>query len=336
MRINTILSVCLSCCFLTAGNEVVAQDTLITDNDKYEFSRIRWVGQFPMGGDVESAPGIFKKIGKFFWGKKPVILAKPVAISVKNSNEFFVIDQANGTILSYDKSKDRFVHLLKDLGKFPSLVGLCRLPNNLLAFTDSKLDKIYVIDIKRKTIRELNDELVLDQPTGITYSPSTGEIWVIETASHQVTVLDLNGKRTGKFGQRGMGEGEFNYPTSIWVDENGFAYIVDAMNYRVQIFSPEKKFVAAFGSQGDATGYFARPKGIATDSQGNIYVVDVLFNVVQVFDRSGNLLYYFGGQGRGKGQFWMPAGLFIDEENNIYVADSYNSRIQIFQVINND
>jgi DNA-binding beta-propeller fold protein YncE len=224
----------------------------------------------------------------------------------------------------------------KQFVRFPSLVGICFFPGNKMLFTDSYLNKIFVYNPDKKEIRTLNDSIILDQPTGIAYSEINHEIWVVETRAHYISVLDDKGRRKRTIGKRGVEPGEFNYPTSIWIDKTGKAYVIDALNFRVQIFSKDGDLISFFGENGDGGGNLARPKGIATDSYGNIYIVDALFNTVQIFDISGNFLHAFGSQGKDQGEFWMPSGIYVDDSNYIYVADSYNSRVQVFQFQNGD
>jgi DNA-binding beta-propeller fold protein YncE len=252
-----------------------------------------------------------------------------------NTNNFWVLDQGQETIYEVQKNKLQKPRAIKKKDNFfTSLVGVCSMPNGDILFTDSRLNKVFIIDHDKKKLASLNDTLQFQQPTGIAYSAASGEIWVVETGAHRVSVLGTNGELIKRIGNRGEENGQFNFPTSIWIDKDGDVYIVDAMNFRVQIFHKNGDFVTAFGEEGDASGTFARPKGIATDTYGNIYVADALFHVVQIFDRSGNFLYSFGKQGREKEEFWMPSGIFIDSKNYIYVADSYNSRVQIFQLVN--
>lgn len=299
-----------------------------------EMHSVQWVGQFPMVNKTTKT----KKLGwvsKFLFGKKNDFeIIKPIAILASSPKEFYILDQGSGTIFNIKDNHKKIPKVLKkNKTNFPSLVSFSSIPNYEILFTDSRLNKIYQLNEKEKKLVVLNKTLQLQQPTGIAYSKITNEIWVVETAAHKISILNKNGELIKTLGKRGIGPGEFNFPTDIWIDNFGKAYVVDTMNFRIQIFNKNGEIISIFGEQGNATGYFARPKGIATDSFGNIYVTDVLYHTVQVFDISGNFLYKFGEQGRGKEQFWMPSGIYIDANNFIYVSDSYNSRIQIFKLV---
>jgi DNA-binding beta-propeller fold protein YncE len=262
------------------------------------------------------------------------ILKRPFALLAYHPDSILILDQEAQALFKIEPEKINFPKSLRsDFSSFTSLVGLCKAADGSILFTDSHLKTIYRIPPDLKKIGLLNDSLQLSQPTGIAFSKQKNEIWVVETTAHQIRILDENGVTRKIVGNRGIGQGEFNFPTNIWIDAFGMAYVIDAMNFRIQLFDPDGNFISMFGEAGDASGYLSRPKGIAVDSYGNIYVTDALFHAVQVFDQKGIFLYQFGNQGRKEGEFWMPAGIFIDSNNRIYIADSFNARIQVFQLV---
>ena len=297
---------------------------------------IQYIGQFP-SGEKKRTTGFFERIGIAVLGGDPLQLNKPLSILVDDPESFWILDQGNGMVF---RNSGGTLSLPKALRRnklsLSSLVGIAAAGDDDVLFTDSRENKVFRLSAGGRELVTFNGNVALDQPTGIAYSPVAKEIWVSETGSHRIAVFNRHGELVRHIGSRGTGEGEFNFPTFIWIDASGMAYIVDAMNFRIQIFDRYGKYVSSFGEHGNATGYFARPKGVAVDSRGNIYVADALFNAVQIFDRKGNFLYYFGSQGRGREQFWMPSGIFIDKDDFIYIADSYNARIQIFQLKKGD
>lgn len=305
------------------------------DDNPTDTHRIQWVSQYPVEGNKKESSSFIDQVARFIFGKKDIPeITKPNAILASSPSSFYIMDQGSATLFSVLNNEKHIPKILKkaDLN-FPSLVNLCAFRNNEILFTDSRINKIYLLNEEQEKLSVLNKELQLNQPTGIAYSTITKEIWVVETAAHQISILNEQGQRIKTIGKRGSAPGEFNYPTSICIDNKGNAYVIDGMNFRVQIFDAGGKLISVFGEPGNATGYFARPKGIACDTFGNIYISDALYHTVQIFDISGNFLYNFGEQGRDQGQFWIPSGIFIDNNNYIYVADSYNARIQIFQLI---
>ncbi len=296
---------------------------------------IRWIKQYTPENQQQNNR-FLHHLKDWVFGKDEVLkITKPVAVLARNPDSLLILDQGMGSIVNVQKNRLHQPHALKRLPDlFPSLVAACQLPGDEILFTDSKLNQVFKLSADQKKLMVFIDSTRIKQPTGIAYSPMTHEIWVSETTQHRVLIFDEAGNLRKSIGQRGTRDGEFNFPTYLWINKLGNAYVVDALNFRIQIFDSEGKFIHHFGEAGDASGYFARPKGIATDHQGNVYVVDGLFHTVQVFDPQGNFLYRFGQQGRERESFWMPMGLFIDSQDYIYVADSYNSRVQIFRFLN--
>jgi len=297
---------------------------------------VKWVAEYPEHVMHKNDSLFIVRLFNLITGRKTAHsrISRPVAVYAESPGDILVADQLEQSVLSMKGRKIRLPACeRKKPGNFSSLIGLCRAGNKVL-FTDSRQNKVFAMDADFKKYRVFGDTGGFKQPTGIACSEATGEVWIVETGLHRISIYSKEGMFVKTIGQRGAEAGQFNYPTSIWIDKNGDAYVVDAMNFRVQIFDKTGKFITMFGELGDGSGYFARPKGIAVDQFGNIYVADAQFQVVQIFDRAGNFLYRFGSAGSEKGQFLMPEGIYIDDKNYIYVADAYNSRIQVFQLIN--
>ena len=267
-------------------------------------------------------------------GENPTNLMRPVNLCV-HKNTFWILDQGNQSLTTIDFTNKESEKYFDSNGiGFPSLVGISKDDKGNIYYTDSQKNKIMKLNNDSKNIDFFAKNIEFNKPTGIAFSNKSKNIYICETGYHRIVVLNSGGELVYSIGTRGKEKGEFNFPTFIWIDQNGLLYVVDSMNFRVQVFDDTGKTISVFGETGDGSGNLARPKGIATDSFGHIYVVDALFHNVQVFNLNGDFLYGFGGQGRGQGEFWLPIGIYIDRSNKIYVSDSYNSRIQIFQLEN--
>jgi DNA-binding beta-propeller fold protein YncE len=328
------MRITVTCFFVLCAMNLSGQERLNASLPQGEGDYfVKWTGSLPDPASKENV-GFFEWIFNFITGYEPVVFNNPVAVTANNASKYLIVNQGNGNIINCRDNETSILPVFKkDENYFPSLVGLCSFGNEGYLFTDSKLNKVFLLSADGKKIIPFGDAVNLNRPTGIAYSQLTNEVWVVETGAHRVSVFSRSGKLIRTIGERGDGRLQFNFPAYIWIDKAGRIYIVDSMNFRVQILSEDGNFVSSFGKQGDATGSFARPRGIATDSQGNIYVVDALFNAVQIFNIKGELMYYFGSLGSENNQFRLPSGIFIDNEDNIYVSDSYNSRVQIFKLL---
>jgi DNA-binding beta-propeller fold protein YncE len=256
---------------------------------------------------------------------------RPYSIFVDEAGLLYVTDPGAYRVTVIDPKSGDTRHIV-ETGKeeFLSPVGIAAFRGRIYV-SDSGLNKVFIFGPDGKRFGELAGEFM--RPTSLAIDRSRGVMYVTDTLAHLVYRYDLDGRRLGVISRKGLEEGEFNYPTHIWVDNKGSLYVTDSMNFRIMIFSPDGTFETMFGRLGDALGELDKPKGVATDGDGNIYVVDSIQDMVKIFNREGKLLLSFGEQGRDFGQFWLPSGIFIDEKNQIYVADTYNGRVQVFKYL---
>ena len=61
-------------------------------------------------------------------------------------------------------------------------------------------------------------------------------VYVCSGCSYNILVFTIDGVYVTSFGQRGNNEGDFNWPHSVCVDQDGFVYVTDYNNSRVQCF----------------------------------------------------------------------------------------------------
>jgi DNA-binding beta-propeller fold protein YncE len=298
--------------------------------------RIAYVQAFSRPEDLGIRKGFFERLAEVFVGASDARLIRPMAVAVTADGVVFVADPGARGVHRFDRASGRYRLIQRDdNAPLLSPVGLAVGRDGDIYVADSALGGIWVIahdaDVAMPMV--LHDKI--KQPTGVAFDPVNNRLLVVDTAVHQVKLFALDGTLQSRFGQRGNGDGEFNYPTLIWRDAGGLLYVTDSLNFRIQIFDAQGQFVARFGHHGDATGDLSRPKGVATDRFGHVYVVDSLFHALQVFDRSGTFLLNIGSQGQAPGEFWLPTGLFVSDNDNIYIADSHNQRVQVLRYIGN-
>jgi glucose/arabinose dehydrogenase/plastocyanin len=173
----------------------------------------------------------------------------------------------------------------------------------------------------------------LSGPEGIAVDPSSGNVYVADTAKNRIQVLFDNGTFMSKWGRDGSGNGTFNSPTGIAVDSSsGNVYVADTANNRIQVFSSNGTFISKFGEFGTGNGALRSPEGIAVDpSSGNVYVADTANHRLQVFSSNGTFISKLGNFGRMENEMIFPGGIAVDPSSgNVYVADTANSRITAF------
>ena len=132
------------------------------------------------------------------------------------------------------------------------------------------------------------------------------------------------------FGKRGLGNGMFQHPHGVAVNDRDKIVIADALNHRVQVFDSNGTFLRSFGHRGENAGEFTFPFGIAIYKNKNIFVTDYENHRVQIFSWEGRHLGSFGGKGSLDSQLLNPRGLSLVSNGNIIVADTGNKLIKIF------
>jgi len=299
-----------------------------------EEPKIKWVGWLRGSEDVKRE-SLWGKLVNTILGEKEQSdwLRKPYGVHA-SEGRVFVSDTAIGKVVVFDLKERKFYYIGEGgPGILSKPIGIATDKEGNIYVTDTDQDRTIVYSKNGEFSHALGKKGQFEQPVGIAVNDSLNRVYIIDMKNHKVQVFSKQGEFLFEFGKRGGEDGEFNFPSNIFIDKQGKVYIADSMNFRVQIFNEDGKFLSKFGEIGDTPGKFARPKGIAVDSEGHIYVVDAAFNNVQIFDQEGQLLLFLGRMGSSPGMFWLPAGMYIDKDDKIYVADQYNSRINVFQYI---
>jgi len=296
--------------------------------------RIKYIGSFSAAEDTGIQKGFFTRLAEFFIGAEDQRLIRPMAVLALNDNEIYVADPGIKGV-HYFNLTDQNYKQIRLTGDFPlpSPVALAVDDQQRVLVADSSLAQIFMINREAGIAEQVFLKGNLQQPTGIAFDKINKRLYVVDTTTHSVNMYDQHGKLLNTIGRRGEQNGQFNYPTYIWLDNQRTLWITDSLNFRVQRFTTEGKYLGEFGKVGSGSGTFARPKGVATDKFGHIYIVDSLFHALQIFDKKGRLLLNIGQQGENPGHFWLPSGVYIGENSKVYIADSHNQRIQVFQYI---
>lgn len=299
-----------------------------------EQPRVRYLGSINNPDDLGRKKGFWRKVWEFFRGdESEEDIVRPMSVAVDSQDRVIVADSARNRVHIFDRKT----------AEYSSITGtgneLLVLPIGLTVdakdniYVASGASRIFVFKPDGSYDHELDAMKWLGRPSGLAIDKKRQILYIADAPSHAVRVYDLVERTLLKtLGTRGEGEGEFNYPAFVAVDNAGRLYVTDAMNSRIQIFDANGNFLRAFGKKGDGAGDFAAPKGVVVDSEGHIYVADAEFDNIQIFSGNAPLLF-IGTSGQAAGMFWMPTGLFMDGQDRLYVADSYNNRVQIFQYL---
>ncbi|MDH5265829.1 MAG: 6-bladed beta-propeller [Betaproteobacteria bacterium] len=267
-------------------------------------------------------------------GRDPVDeLLRPAGGASEGCGRIVVSDPGRGGVFAFrPEGGPEILEFATGSRRFVSPTGIACGPGGSLFVADSALGYVVEFDEKGGLRRQVGAG-ILRRPTGLAFDRERAELYVADTASHDVKVFDAGGRLLRRIGGRGEAPGEFNFPTHLWF-RAGDLYVSDTMNGRVQVFArgaSQPRLVV--GSRGLNVGQLVRPKGVATDSAGNIYVVESYYDHLLVYDREGRFLLPIGGLGQDAGQFYLPAGLWVDERDRVFVADMFNGRVVVLQFL---
>jgi streptogramin lyase len=256
-------------------------------------------------------------------------LGRPFGLSLDESGNLLVADTGAAAVCYLDLTRKKWQSwsTIGNTRLLSPVAAVRRGPTFFVA--DSALGQVIAFDEKGREQFAITNQL--ERPAGLALLGD--RLLIADSQRHQIVVCGLHGEFIAKFGQRGSGPGEFNFPTHLSVDAQRRIYVTDSLNCRIQVFDADGHFLRAFGSAGDGPGSFSRPKGVAVDGDGHIYVVDGMFNNVQIFDEQGRLLLDWGGPGAAAGEFCLPNAIVINSKNEIFVADAFNHRIQMFRYL---
>jgi hypothetical protein len=296
-----------------------------------EVARISYVQTILRPADIGMKFSAFTRFGHWITGseKGNEPLSKPFGLALDENDNICLTDTGANAVCYYDRSKKKW-HRWTKIGdvRLASPVALVKRGGTFF-IADSALGRIIAFKEDGKASFQITNHL--GRPAGLAII--NDRLFVADAQRHAIVVFGLRGQYQREFGKRGIGQGEFNFPTHLAADGQGQLLVTDSMNSRVQILDAEGNYKGEIGNIGDSPGHFGRPKGAAVDRLGNVYVVDALFDNLQIFDHSGRLLLNFGETGGQPGQFWLANGIAITRENEILVADSYNHRIQVFKYV---
>ena len=150
-------------------------------------------------------------------------------------------------------------------------------------------------------------------------------VFVSDTNKQRIQVFDYDGKFLKRFGEKGNGEGQFQFPYGIAGDSQGNVYVADLYLGRISVFDQEGNFLKYFTEEAVLDG-----PGDIVIKDDKLYVTDINKSKILVFNLAGEKLLEFGEPGRATGQMLAPNGIAVDDDGNMYVVDTGNSRVGVY------
>ncbi|KMP12247.1 hypothetical protein UZ36_01425 [Candidatus Nitromaritima sp. SCGC AAA799-C22] len=169
---------------------------------------------------------------------------------------------------------------------------------------------------------------------------SHGNRFITDSGNHRIVKFDANWKRVLTFGERGEGDGRFQYPLCVAVGKNDMLYITDLNNNRIQVFTPFGHHLGALDRADEKTPLKA-PCLTAIDPQGKLHAGLTFNSSVFSFSPSDDSLESVAA-GQAMSDAQNPAwsilqGQLAEQEGNLSKAgQAYEQAIQLLWLEEDD
>ena len=118
----------------------------------------------------------------------------------------------------------------------------------------------------------------------------SGEICIAHPHSDIIQCFTEDGTLLTQWGGHGKNDGQFDFPSSIAVNSEGFIYVLDAYNRRIQIFHQNGKFIEKWSFNDTGDRKLNQPGAISIDSRGIVYLADISTNSIYKFGPHGQFI----------------------------------------------
>jgi DNA-binding beta-propeller fold protein YncE len=282
---------------------------------------------FADGPSPSSVP-TYHAVADWPQASSPIKLGEVSAVATDTSDRVFVFHRREPPVVVFDREGK----YLRSWGN-----GLVKKAHGLRI---DHQQNVWITDVGHHLVRKFNHEGTLlmtlgrqgmpgagpdhfNQPTDIAIA-SSGEFFVSDGyGNSRVVQFSKDGRYIKEWGTNGQGEGQFNLPHAIVLDEDGRIYVGDRQNDRVQVFDGQGKFLAQWKEGG-------APYGLFLTADRRLLVADGRADRVTVLDRNGKVLQRWGDPGAGLGQFAVPHAVCVDSHGDVYVAEIDGERLQKF------
>jgi ABC-type Fe3+ transport system permease subunit/sugar lactone lactonase YvrE len=210
---------------------------------------------------------------------------------------------------------------------YPRAITYSRTDNTF--FVVDRLARVQHLTAEGKPLGEWRmPEWRIGKPVGVSVGPD-GNVYVPDTHYYRVIVYTPAGKEIRRFGERGEGPGQFQWPTDIAFDKAGNCFVAEYGGHdRIQVFGPDGAYLREFGKFGNGNGEFSRPQSMVIDGEF-VYVTDACNHRICVFKTDGTFVRNLGSLGSDFGQFRFPFGLDEDAKGRLVVCEFGNNRLQL-------
>ena len=172
------------------------------------------------------------------------------------------------------------------------------------------------------------------KPSGITVDKNN-TVYVVDRGNFRVQTF-AEGVFQTKFGTKGSGNGQFEEPYDIAIDN--FAeqvFVTNCKLDRIQAFNLEGNFISFYTKRGEL-GTMRCPNGITIDTDSFVLITECSgdkHHRVSIFSpQFGQFITSFGDKGEDNCQLDWPFGIAVAKNSDVIVVEYEGRRILIFEL----
>jgi DNA-binding beta-propeller fold protein YncE len=215
--------------------------------------------------------------------------------------------------------------------------------------TDTRLEKVRVLeDIVSPTepvVIYNPDKYGFISPVDVEYSAGEGLLYVSDSGSGQIIVINENDDVTDRHGNMGDAPWEFERLLGIELDSDGFLYALDAYRGDIVVFGPDGTFEKRISLLSKVQEYFGEDfqvlypnfrfglVDLALGLEGSLFIVDNANGWIYELDIDDRLVNIIGEKGIDPGNMQYPTFISVDDQGQLIVSDTMNSRLQVFDPV---
>ena len=256
-------------------------------------------------------------------------LQAPARIATDLTGRVYISDSAAGRVIV----RDEYGRVIGSPGGINRPLGIAVDLAGFAYVGEEATGSVLVLDPGWNFVRKLgagNGEFLLPNHIAIDPDPSS-LVYVADSGANAVKVYEPGGALVRVIGGPGSYDGQFRFPTGVFVTSAGEVFVADQDNNRVQVFNREGTFLRKIrltsGMMGTGGG---RIQGLTVDLLGRIYVADAFQATVRVHAPDGVKLASIGTLGSAVGELRNPSSLVIDRNSRLFVVSVGNGRVELY------
>jgi len=150
----------------------------------------------------------------------------------------------------------------------------------------------------------------------------SGRLLATNVEGHRLHLFAPTGDAVKCIGGKGAGNGQFNRPGGVAVDEQDGVYVADTLNNRVQVFDKDLAYRATI------TADFKEPQGVCVMAQGRLAVADTGNKRIVILELAADGSWRVAKELRDG--LKQPRDVCSDGQGRVVVADTEAQAVVVF------